>query len=100
MKKISSFKKVSDYILIDTKIVNKNNLNFKKASKELNWNLFKKVKDKRALILSGALNINNIEEAITKTNIRFIDISSSLETIPGKKNIKKINKFLELTIKL
>ena len=100
LKKISSFKKVSDYILIDTKIVNKNNLNFKKESKELNWNLFKKIKDKRALILSGALNINNIEEAITKTNIRFIDISSSLETIPGKKKIKKINKFLELTIKL
>jgi phosphoribosylanthranilate isomerase len=100
IKKISNFKKVSDYILIDTKIVTKKNLNFKKKSRELDWNLFKKIKDKQTLILSGAININNLEQAIKDSNIRFVDVSSSLETIPGKKNIKKINKFLELTIKL
>ena len=100
IKEISNFRKVSDYILIDTKIVKKNNLNFKKRSKELNWNLFKKIKDKSPLILSGALNINNLKKAIKKTNFRFVDVSSSLETIPGKKNIKKIDKFLELATKL
>ena len=100
MKKISSFKKVSDYILIDTKIVTKKNLNFKKKSRELDWNLFKKIKDKQTLILSGAININNLEQAIKDSNIRFVDVSSSLETIPGKKNIKKINKFLKLATKL
>ena len=100
IKEISNFRKVSDYILIDTKIVKKNNLNFKKRSKELNWNLFKKIKDKRPLILSGALNINNLKQAIKKTNFRFVDVSSSLETIPGTKNIKKIDKFLELATKL
>ena len=100
LKKISSFRKVSDYILIDTKIVKKNNLNFKKRSKKLNWNLFKKIKDKSPLILSGALNINNLKQAIKKTNFRFVDVSSSLEIIPGKKNIKKINKFLKLATKL
>ena len=100
IKKISSFKKVSDYILIDSKIIKKNNLNFKKKSKELNWNLFKKIRDKRALILSGALNMNNLEQAIKNSNVKFVDVSSSLETIPGKKSIKKINKFLELTAKL
>ena len=100
IKKISSFKKVSDYILIDTKIIKKNNLNFKKSSKELNWNLFKKIRDKRLLILSGALNTNNLEQVIKNSNVKFVDVSSSLETIPGKKSIKKINKFLELAIKL
>ena len=61
LKKIYNFKKVSDYILLDTKIVKKN-LNLKK-SKELNWNLIKKIKNKDALILSGALNINNLRQA-------------------------------------
>ena len=100
IKKISNFKKVSDYILIDTKIVTKKNLNFKKKSTELDWNLFKKIKDKQTLILSGAININNLEQAIKDSHIRFVDVSSSLETIPGKKNIKKINKFLKLATKL
>ena len=100
IKKISNFKKVSDYILIDTKIVTKKNLNFKKKSRELDWNLFKKIKDKQTLILSGAININNLEQAIKDSNIRFVDVSSSLETITGKKNIKKINKFLKLATKL
>ena len=100
IKKISNFKKVSDYILIDTKIVTKKNLNLKKKSRELDWNLFKKIKDKQTLILSGAININNLEQAIKDSNIRFVDVSSSLETIPGKKNIKKINKFLKLATKL
>ena len=100
IKKISNFKKVSDYILIDTKIVTKKNLNFKKKSRELDWNLFKKIKDKQTLILSGAININNLEQAIKDSNIRFVDVSSSLETIPGKKNIKKINKFLKLATTL
>ena len=100
IKKISNFKKVSDYILIDTKIVTKKNLSFKKKSRELDWNLFKKIKDKQTLILSGAININNLEQAIKDSNIRFVDVSSSLETIPGKKNIKKINKFLKLATKL
>ena len=98
LKKISNFKKVSDYILLDTKIVKKN-LNLKK-SKELNWNLIKKIKNKDALILSGALNINNLKKATKETNFSFVDVSSSLETMSGEKSIKKIDKFLQLATKL
>ena len=99
IKKISYFKKIADYILVDTKVLKKK-LDFKKKTKELNWNLFKNIKNKKTLILSGALDKNNLEEAVRKSGIKFIDLSSSLETIPGKKSIKKINKFLELTAKL
>ena len=100
IKKISRFKKISDYILLDTKIIKKNNLSFKKKSKELDWNLLKKIKDKRKLILSGALNTTNLAEATGESGINFVDASSSLEIMSGKKNIKKINKFLELATKL
>ena len=51
-------------------------------------------------MLSGALNTRNLEESINKSNIKFVDVSSSLENSPGKKNIKKIKKFLELATKL
>ena len=98
IKKISNFKKVSDYILLDTKTVKKN-LNLKK-SKELNWNLIKKIKNKDSLILSGALNINNLKKAIKETNFDFVDVSSGLETVSGEKSIKKIDKFLQLATKL
>ena len=98
LKKISNFKKVSDYILLDTKIVKKH-LNLKK-SKKLNWNLIKKIKNKDSLILSGALNINNLKKATKETNFDFVDVSSGLETMPGKKSIKKIDKFLQLATKL
>jgi len=98
LKKISNFKKVSDYILLDTKIVKKH-LNLKK-SKELNWNLIKKIKNKDALILSGALNINNLKKATKETNFGFVDVSSGLETMSGEKSIKKIDKFLQLATKL
>jgi len=98
LKKISNFKKVSDYILLDTKIVKKN-LNLKK-SKELNWNLIKKIKNKDSLILSGALNINNLKKATKETNFNFVDVSSGLETVSGEKSIKKIDKFLQLATKL
>ena len=99
IKEISNFRKVSDYILIDTKIVKKN-LNFKKKSKKLNWNLLKKIKNKDSLILSGALNITNLKQAKKETCFNFVDVSSGLETMPGKKSIKKIGKFLELATKL
>ena len=98
IKKISNFKKVSDYILLDTKIIKKH-LNLKK-SKELNWNLIKKIKNKDSLILSGALNINNLKKATKETNFDFVDVSSGLETVSGKKSIKKIDKFLQLATKL
>tara|TARA_B100001123_G_scaffold150699_1_gene174236 strand:- start:119 stop:763 length:645 start_codon:yes stop_codon:yes gene_type:complete len=100
IKKIPRFEKVSDYILIDTKIINKNNLNLKKKSKKINWNLLKEIKKKKSLILSGGLSTENLKGAIEASKIRFVDVSSDLETKIGEKNIKKINKFLKLAIKL
>ena len=100
LKKISTFRKVSDYILLDTKIVNKNSLNLKKKSKKINWDLLKNIKNKKKLILSGALDIKNLKYAVKSSNIKFVDVSSSLENKIGNKDNKKINKFLELALKL
>ena len=87
MKKISNFKRVSDYILIDTKIVKKN-LNFKKKSKKLNWNLLKKIKNKDSLILSGALNINNLKKAIKETNLNFMMMPNLQKKVSNVARVK------------
>jgi len=100
VKKIDIFRQICDYILIDTKIVTKSKFNYKEKTKKLNWKLLGNIRNKNSLMLSGALNIKNLEESIKKTNIKFVDVSSSLENSPGKKNIKKIKKFLELATKL
>ena len=100
IKKIDIFKQICDYILIDTKIVTKNKFNYKEKTKKLNWEFLGNIKNKNSLMLSGALNTKNLEESIKKSNIKFVDVSSSLENSPGKKNIKKIKKFLELATKL
>ena len=100
IKKINVFKNICDYVLIDTKIVKENKLNFKKKTKPMNWELLQNIKSKNFLILSGALNADNLKEATKTSNIKFVDVSSGIEDAPGKKNVKKISKFLKLAAKL
>ena len=100
ISKIIKYKNITNYILIDTKIIKKNDYNFKNKTLELDWNLFKEMKNKKSLILSGALNVKNLKNATNQSGINYVDISSSLETKKGVKNIKKINNFLKLATKL
>ena len=62
--------------------------------------MLKKIKNKRKLILSGGINSENLKDAINASNFKFVDVSSSLEKIPGKKSVKKISNFLKLATKL
>ncbi len=100
ISKIIKYRNITSYILIDTKIIKKNDYNFKNKTLELDWNLFKEMKNKKSLILSGALNVKNLKNATNQSGINYVDISSSLETKKGVKNIKKINNFLKLATKL
>ena len=100
ISKIIKYRNITNYILIDTKIIKKNDYNFKNKTLELDWNLFKEMKNKKSLILSGALNVKNLKNATNQSGINYVDISSSLETKKGVKNIKKINNFLKLATKL
>ena len=47
--------------------------------------------------LSGGLNINNISEAIKRTDPYVIDVSSGVEIKPGIKDRKKIEDFVQKT---
>ncbi len=48
---------------------------------------------KNKIILAGGISINNIEEILNNIKPAAIDLSSSLESEPGKKNKEKVYEF-------
>ena len=89
--KANAFKDVADLILFDAKAPEEllpggNGLSF-------DWNL---LKGKDGLfMLSGGLNPHNVAEAIRLTRAPIVDVSSGVESLPGKKDISLIRKFIE-----
>jgi phosphoribosylanthranilate isomerase len=58
-----------------------------------NWDIVRKVKTYKKLILAGGINIDNIEEAIRISNVDVIDISGGVET-DGVKDKNKIRELI------
>jgi len=87
------YEKYVNAILVDTKIEN-----IKFEGKTHNWAVSKKLREslKKPLILAGGLNKDNVLEAIKTVKPYAIDVSSSLEAYGGKKDLKKVDEFLEV----
>jgi len=61
------------------------------------WNLAIKAKEfGKPIILSGGLGLSNIKEAIKAVRPYGVDISSSIETKPGKKDTKKMKELISV----
>ncbi|WP_081874486.1 phosphoribosylanthranilate isomerase [Methanocaldococcus bathoardescens] len=90
------YEKYVDAILVDTKIEN-----IKFEGKTHNWTVSKKLREslEKPLILAGGLNKDNVLEAIKTVKPYAIDVSSSLEAYGGKKDLKKVDEFLEVVKK-
>lgn len=56
------------------------------------WSL---LEGKRGFMLSGGLTAGNVAEAIRVTGAPMVDVSSGVESAPGKKDINLIAKFIE-----
>jgi phosphoribosylanthranilate isomerase len=71
------------------------------TGRKFNWNLLRKIdKIKQQIFLSGGLNTRNVKEAIKIVRPGWVDVSSSLELRPGKKNYKKIEEFIGVVKKV
>ncbi|MEI6831422.1 MAG: phosphoribosylanthranilate isomerase [Candidatus Omnitrophota bacterium] len=67
------------------------------TGKKFNWNLLKQVvKMKPVVFVSGGLTASNLNAAIKLLKPDWVDVSSSLESGPGKKDHKKIQKFMQI----
>lgn len=59
------------------------------------WNLLGGPSQTEGFILSGGLNPDNVAQAIRATGAPIVDVSSGVESAPGKKDLRLIRKFIE-----
>lgn len=91
-KKIQSLKELVDYFLMDT---------FKEdmyggTGKSFRWDIIKNWGLKFPIILSGGLSAENVKEAINLVRPYGVDASSKLEAYPGKKDLRKVERFVKV----
>jgi len=66
------------------------------TGKKFNWNLLKNTdKISGQVFLSGGLTSANVLSAIKKLHPNWVDVSSGVESRPGKKDRKRVKKFIE-----
>lgn len=87
------FSSVADVLLFDAKVPEAllpggNGLAF-------DWTLLKAQKISVPWFLSGGLNLQNVEDALCITHAPMVDVSSSLERVPGEKDPQLIELFLK-----
>ena len=67
------------------------------TGKKFNWMLVRHLSGfRKPIFLSGGLNEKNVKEAIKQVRPDWLDVSSSVEIKPGKKDYKKVKKFISL----
>ena len=98
---IDRYTGVADQILFDTKVP-KNMENALPGGNAISfdWTLFGNRPWEKNWMLSGGLTANNVSEAIRVSGAQSVDVSSGVETMPGQKDIKLIDAFLETVLAL
>ena len=98
LKNIENYNNVCDYFLFDKKNSNKKGYNGG-TGKTFDWNII--YKNKKWLskfkpwILSGGLDIYNINQAINLTETKAIDVSSGIEYSSGIKSMELMDLFVK-----
>ena len=67
------------------------------TGRTFDWKLLNEVKSLNVpIILSGGLNHQNVIEPVTNLKPYAVDVSSSIEEAPGKKDHKKMKEFIDV----
>ncbi|WP_456472743.1 phosphoribosylanthranilate isomerase, partial [Methanocaldococcus sp.] len=93
LKYINSIKDYVDLFLFDTKIGEE-----KVYGKVHNWEITKNIVKNlnKPFLIAGGINEENVVKALDYLNPYGVDVSSSLELYPGKKNLKKVDNFIKI----
>ena len=88
------FSEIRDYpadaFLFDTKVAGKPG----GTGKAFDWKILKGITFRKPVILSGGLNVQNVKRAVDMTLPYGVDVSSSIESVPGKKNPELVKEFI------
>jgi len=64
------------------------------TGRAFDWKLLRSLKPGRRVFLSGGLNPANVGRAVRLIKPAWVDVSSSVESAPGKKDYGKLKKFI------
>ena len=82
-----------DYILLDSKV--KENVHLKGGRGiSFNWDIIRGFNFNKPWFLAGGLHANNVINAMKVTGAKMLDVSTGVETKPGKKSFDKMRKFI------
>lgn len=65
------------------------------TGRTFDWDLAGRLAGHSRIILSGGLNPGNVVEAIAKIRPYAVDVSSGVESAPGRKDARKISEFIK-----
>ncbi len=82
---------VVDFLMFDTRIKGK----WGGTGRTFDWSLLKKISGEKPFFLSGGINAHNVRKACKQINPYAVDLSSSLESEPGRKDFDKVEAFIE-----
>nr|WP_048203569.1 phosphoribosylanthranilate isomerase [Methanocaldococcus infernus] len=90
---VKSLENYVDLFLFDTKIKDE-----KIKGKVHNWEITKSIikEIKKPFIIAGGINKDNVVQALNYLNPYGVDVSSSLEDKPGKKNLNMVDEFIKV----
>ena len=90
---IRCYERFVDYILLDSKIKESGHLKGGRGI-SFNWNIIRGFNFNKPWFLAGGLNANNVIDAMKITGAKMLDVSTGVETNPGKKSFDKMRKFI------
>lgn len=95
LKVLSEYQEAADAFLLDSAIPGI----LGGTGKSFDWSLAMLAKKyRKPIFLAGGLNPQNVSQAISQIKPDWVDVSSGVEEIPGKKNIQKVEEFIKNVI--
>ena len=100
IKVLAAYKEFVSAFLLDTFVEGKKGrapFIYGGSGKTFNWDFCKDAnKFCKPLIIAGGLNKDNVKKAISKLKPFAVDVSSGVESKPGKKDHKKLKEFIKI----
>ncbi len=90
---IRNYENSVDYMLLDSKAKENGHLKGGRGT-SFNWNIIRGFSFNKPWFLAGGLNANNVIDAMKITGAKMLDVSTGVETNPGKKSFDKMRKFI------